>query len=239
MKKFFSGILRIISLLLLKVGPPLIVWTGKFMRENQPVPNLEGDREVEWSWVISHLGTGPGEVLDFGCGNNMLSFIAARLGYNVTAIDLQAIRWPYTLANMRFIQGDIIKTAFPATSFDIIINCSSIEHVGLSGRYGSDENPQGDFLAMARLRDLLKPDGAMLLTIPVGIDAVIAPLHRVYGRERLPRLLENWVVEKKEFWVKDDRNLWISASESEALSFLPTKYCYGLGCFVLRKNKDG
>jgi SAM-dependent methyltransferase len=237
MKKFFSGILRIISLLLLKVGRPLIAWMGKIMRENQPVPNLEGDREIEWSWVISHLGTGPGEVLDFGCGNNMLSFIAARLGYNVIAIDLQAIQWPYTLANMRFIQGDILKTAFPASNFDIIINSSSIEHVGLSGRYGSDENPEGDFLAMARLRDLLKPDGAMLLTIPVGIDTVIAPLHRVYGRERLPGLLENWVVEKKEFWVKDGRNLWIAASESEALNFRPTKYCYGLGCFLLRARK--
>lgn len=238
MKKLYSGLLRIISLLILNVGRPIIAWMGNITKENQPVPNLEGDREIEWSWILAYLGTGPGEVLDFGCGNNLLSFIAARSGYNVTAIDLQAIQWPYTVANMRFIQGDILKTKLPESGFDLIINCSSIEHVGLSGRYGSDENPEGDLSAMARLYDLLKPGGVMLLTVPVGIDSVILPLHRVYGRDRLPRLLENWTVEKEEFWIKDGRNIWVSVSEPEALSFQPTKYCYGLGCFVLRKSKD-
>jgi SAM-dependent methyltransferase len=239
MKKLFSGLLRTISLLLLKNGRPVIAWMGKITKENQPIPNLEGDREIEWSWVLAHLGTGPGEALDFGCGNNMLSFIAARSGYNVTAIDLQDIRWPYTLANMRFVRGDILKTDLPESGFDVIINCSSIEHVGLSGRYGSDENPEGDLGAMARMHDLLKPGGVMLLTVPIGIDSVFLPLHRVYGRERLPKLLKNWKIEKKEFWTKNDRNLWVSVSEPEAFNFQPTKYCYGLGCFVLRNSKNG
>ena len=29
------------------------------------------------------------------------------------------------------------------------MNCSSVEHVGLSGRYGSSERPDGDIEAMA------------------------------------------------------------------------------------------
>jgi 2-polyprenyl-3-methyl-5-hydroxy-6-metoxy-1,4-benzoquinol methylase len=108
--------------LVLKYGPRLTDWLAKKTKENLPVPNLEGDREVEWSWVLSYLGSGPGEVLDFGCGNSWLSFIAAQKGYRVTAIDLQSVHWPYTLPNMRFIKTDIFKADFPKSSFDLIIN---------------------------------------------------------------------------------------------------------------------
>jgi SAM-dependent methyltransferase len=223
--------------LVLKYGPRLTDWLATKTRENLPVPNLEGDREVEWSWVLSYLGSGPGEVLDFGCGNSWLSFIAAQKGYRVTAIDLQSVHWPYVLPNMRFIKTDIFKADFPKSGFDLIINCSSIEHVGLSGRYGSDDNPDGDIDAMALMRELLKPGGVMLLTIPVGRDTVIAPLHRVYGRERLSALLDGWIVENKAYWVKDDRNLWIPADEPTALDSVPSKFYYSLGCFVLRRSK--
>ncbi len=228
---------RTVLLPVFKVGAPLFVWSSKMMKESLPTPNLEGDRDVEWSWVLSHLGNGSGDALDFGCGNSLLSFIAARRGYNVTAIDLQPIDWPYALPNMRFIRGDILKCNFPKSSFDIIINCSSIEHVGLSGRYRAEDNPDGDIKAMSLMCELLRPDGTMLLTIPVGRDAVFMPLHRVYGRERLPKLLNQWIIQKKEFWVKNDQNRWVTVEEPVAFGREPTKYCYGLGCFVLRRGK--
>jgi hypothetical protein len=55
---------------------------------------------------------------------------------------------------------------------------------------------------MAKMRQLLKHGGKMLLTIPVGQDALYPSSHRVYGRERLPRLLDGYIVEKKEYWIK-------------------------------------
>lgn len=236
--KLLHLIMRVMLPLLLKLGPPLMTWLASKTKQSLPVPNLEGDREVEWSWVLSQLGAGPGEVLDFGCGNSLLSFIAARRGYNVTAIDLQSIRWPYTLPNMRFIKCDILKSSFPKSSFDLIINCCSIEHVGLHGRYESEDNPEGDITAMALMHELLRPGGVMLLSIPIGRGAVFAPLHRVYGRERLTKLLDQWIIEKKEYWVKDDQNRWVTVKESVALDREPTKLCYGLGCFVLRRGKS-
>jgi len=225
--------IRVMLLLLIRVGSPLVAWL--YAKTKQGVPNLQGDRDVEWSWVLSHLGAGPGDVLDFGCGENLLSFAAARRGYNVTAIDLQSVRWPYVLPNMRFIRCDILESSCPVQNqeFDLIINCSSIEHVGLPGRYGSEDKPDGDITAMTLMRKLLRPGGFMLLTIPVGRDTVFAPIHRVYGRERLPRLLDQWIIEEKEYWVKDDQNHWIAVEESVALDRNPTELCYGLGCFVL------
>jgi len=198
--------------------------------------NLNGDRDIEWSFVASHIGLGPGRVLDFGCGHSSyLGLIAAEAGYEVTSLDLETVNWLYSHPHLKFHQGDIFSFNFPEKSFELIINCSSIEHVGLAGRYGVKENrSDGDIEIMAKMRLILKPEGRMLLTIPVGKDAIFPPLHRVYGKERLSKLLENFVIEKEEYWVKNNQNKWTQVEESIALSKDSNQNLYGLGCFVLR-----
>jgi len=189
------------------------------------------------------MPSGPGEALDFGTGGSHLALMAAQRDFNVTAVDLEPVQWPYVHPRLRFIQGDILKLPLPREHFDLVINCSTVEHVGLVGRYGVTENrPDGDLEAMAHLQGLMKPGGVMLLTVPVGQDAVFAPLCRVYGRERLPRLLDGYIVEKEAFWVKDQENCWVQADKETALSFQasagswdPLQNVYALGCFVLRK----
>lgn len=199
-------------------------------------PNLAGDRDIEWSWMAAHMPSGPGEALDFGPGGSHLALIAAQRSFNVTAIDLQPAEWPYVHPRLRFAQGDILKLSLPKQHFDLVINCSTVEHVGLAGRYGVTEHRyDGDLEAMARLHEMMKPSGVMLLTIPVGQDAVFAPLHRVYGAERLPHLLRGYQVEEEQYWVKDDQNRWIMVDRPTALGRQPERSLYGLGCFVLRK----
>ena len=203
------------------------------------IPNLVGDRDIEWSWVAAQMPLGTGEALDFGPGGSHLGLIDAQQGFNVTAVDLESVHWPYVNSRLQFVQGDILKLRLPKEHFDLVINCSTVEHVGLTGRYGVTENrPDGDLEAMARLRELMKQDGLMLLTIPVGRDTVFAPLHRVYGAERLPKLLEEYVIEKKEYWVKDEQNRWVLVDEKEAFDRQPLRSLYGLGCFVLRREQD-
>jgi SAM-dependent methyltransferase len=206
-------------------------------------PNLLGDRDIEWSWVASQIPFGPGEALDFGPGGSHLGLIAAQRGFNVTAVDLEHVHWPYLHPQLRLIRGDILRLPLPRDRFDLVINCSTVEHVGLAGRYGVVEGrPDGDLEAMARLQDLMKPGAIMLLTIPAGHDGVFAPLCRVYGKERLPRLLKGFIVEKEEFWVKDEKNRWVPCDREVALSFQasanswdPLRNVYALGCYVLRK----
>lgn len=201
--------------------------------------NLLGDRDIEWSWVTSQMPSGPGEALDFGPGGSHIALIAAQRGFKVTAVDLEPVHWPYVHPQLCFIQGDILKLPLPKEHFNLVINCSTVEHVGLAGRYGVTEGrPDGDLEAMTRLRSLLKPGGVMLLTIPVGRDTVFAPQHRVYGTKRLPKVLNGYIVAKKEYRVKDNRNRWVLADEEDALDRRPQRSCYGLGCFVLRKEED-
>jgi SAM-dependent methyltransferase len=198
--------------------------------------DLTGDRDIEWSWVAARVPPGPGEALDFGCGDSHLGVVAAHRGFRVTAVDLGPVAWPYRHERLEFLQGDILGLPLEASRFDLVINCSAIEHVGIAGRYGVTEaRVEGDLAAMARLRSLMKSGGVMLLTIPVGTDAVFGPWHRVYGRERLPKLLDGFAVESREFWLKDAENRWVRSDEGSALAAPSRERLYGLGCFVLRK----
>lgn len=213
------------------------------VEEKELIPNIVGDRAVEWSWVISQMPPGPGEALDLGPEGSHLSLVAAQRGFNVIALDLQPVHRLYRHPRLQFVQGDILKPSLPKEHFDLIINCSTVEHVGLAGRYGvAESRPDGDLEAMVRLRELMKPGGAMLLTIPVGQDEVFAPFCRVYGTRRLPRLLEGYTVEEEAFWVKDSQNRWVLSDREIALNFKasagsddPLQCIYALGCFVLRE----
>jgi Caenorhabditis protein of unknown function, DUF268 len=216
----------------------LLVSVYKKLKE-PPVPNLKSDRDIEHSWIAANMPEGPGLALDFGCDLFSLGLLAARKGFNVTAIDLEPVVWYYEHTSLRFLQGDILKLTLPSDHFDLIINCSSIEHVGLAGRYGVTESrPDGDIEAMVILKNLVKPGKIMLLTIPVGRDRLFKPLHRVYGQDRLPKLLKGWEIQKNEFWIKDALNRWIFVEESAALNIEPVKHCYGLGLFVLRRPES-
>ena len=202
-----------------------------------PVPPQAGDRDIEYSWIAANMPEGPGNALDFGSGQSYMGLIAARKGFNTIALDLEPVRWFYKHPRFKFIQGDILKLQFPPSYFDLIINCSAIEHVGLAGRYGvTKDRPDGDIEAMKILKIILKPGGKMLLTIPVGQDNVFKPLHRVYGKERLPRLLEGWEILKEEYWIKDEEGYWICVDKETALGReIVHPSLYGLGLFVLQK----
>lgn len=206
-------------------------------------PSICGERAVEWSFISAHMPSGPGEALDFGPEYSHLGLIAVRRGFKVTALDLEA-RFPlWEHADLGRVEGDILKIQLPRHKFSLVINCSSIEHVGLAGRYGTvEERPDGDLDAMAKMRQAMIPGAVMLLTTPVGRDAVFRPLHRVYGTARLPRLLKGFNVERSEFWVKSHADSWHLTDREAALSFEACSLgddaqsnSYALGCFVIRR----
>jgi SAM-dependent methyltransferase len=197
---------------------------------------LQGDRIVEWSFCLARLADGPGTTLDFGADIAFLSLAAAQRGHDVVALDRLPSALDYHHDRVEFVQADILDRPLAGRAFDQIVNCSSIEHVGLSGRYGSEEAADGDLEAMAVLRDLLAPAGRMILTIPVGRDLVCAPKHRIYGAERLPRLLEGFRVAEEQFWRKDaGEGVWKRTDREIALETEGSAWFYSLGLFVVAR----
>lgn len=196
-------------------------------------PNLTGDREVEYGFIERWIPEAGGIALDIGSGGVTRLADAARAnGYRVYTVDFENAD----------IRGDIRSVELP--SANLILCCSTVEHVGLMGRYGQRTNDvDGDLKAMRRLARTLTYDGMLLLTVPVGVDHVHGSMHRVYGERRLPRLLEHFTVEQDAYWIRAADN-WVDVSRDAALSAFsvtvnPVDWqgsVYALAGFVLRRR---
>lgn len=217
---------------LLGVTSDLTGDAARRLRVADGAQSLQGDRWVEWSFCFARMAEGPGRTLDFGADIGFLSLAAAQRGHDVTAFDRLPSALDYEHANVHHVQADILAHDFGSQRFEQIVNCSSVEHVGLGGRYGSSDAPDGDLDAMARMRELLAPGGRMILTIPVGRDGVYAPQHRVYGPERLPQLLDGYTIEEEQYWTRQGRH-WRQADRAAALDVQASAAFYALGLFVL------
>lgn len=77
--------------------------------------------------------------------------------------------------------------------FDVIFSISSFEHDGL-GRYGDPLQGDGDLRAMRAMLPKLAPGGVLLLTVPMGSDALVYNVHRIYGHVRWPLLTEGFSI---------------------------------------------
>ena len=113
--------------------------------------------------------------------------IAISKGADVTLVEYQKIHSKHprlkTLTITDFINND--------SFFDAAFSISSVEHSGL-GRYGDALDPDGDIKAMCQLYNKLKPGGLCFLAVPIGLDQILWNAHRVYGRLRLPMLIEGF-----------------------------------------------
>jgi len=201
---------------------------------------LKGDRDTEYGWLRAQLPKGTGRVLDFGPeGKAPTVAFALQQGYRVDGVGLEPVTTAYD-ARFHPFQGDLLEADLPGP-YDWVVNVSTIEHVGLAGRYGVVyPYKDGDLAAMARLRDLMHDNSHQVLVLPVGRDSVIAPWHRVYGTYRLPLLLRGYEVLAEQYWMKkrDDDSVYRPCLKANALNcppvYGPPNY-YAIGGLVLKK----
>jgi len=194
--------------------------------------DLEGEKLMDWGWICTNLPAGPKRALEIGPGKSPIIPAMLSLGYEVTAVDTSADP-ASIIEGFRFVRGDLNE--FPCDQrFDVIVVCSVLEHVGLAGRYNCQADDDGDVKTMHRIKSLLEPSGQLLLTIPVGRDVVHKPWHRVYGSERLPKLLDGFKVIRSHFLQKTPNGPWFSATREQALSTPIDVRRYALGEMVLQ-----
>jgi SAM-dependent methyltransferase len=230
-----SSRLRARSSYLLEVCADLAMRGSRRVGAGRAGETLSGDRWVEWAFCIARLPDGPARTLDFGADTGFLSMAAALRGHSVTALDLQPAVAELRHPAIEVVQADILDWQPAVESFDVVINCSSVEHVGLTGRYESAGASDGDLLAVGKLAQALRRGGRMIATVPVGVDGVYPPRHRVYGEQRLPKLLEPFEVGEEQYWIKRD-GCWRESDRVTALATPGSESFYALGLFVLTRK---
>jgi SAM-dependent methyltransferase len=131
-------------------------------------PPGSDERVIEIPWVLARLRSG--RVLDVGYAYAEPSYVAGLLGARVgelTGVDLA----PAEVAGMKTVAADVRELPFPDRHFDQVLLVSTLEHIGADNeRYGLDgiHDDAGMPMALRELRRVLRPDGSLLVTVPVG-----------------------------------------------------------------------
>lgn len=243
MKEAIKKILRPIHRSFHKIDEMLhqILKTRKEIIEgNELGYDLYGDRCIEYAFVVSNIGRPPKKILDVGAAGSALTTILGALEFSVDALDLR--QFPMDrYQNVNFIIGNINTISLPFL-YDIVISCSTVEHIGLSERFALYENMNGDKIALEKMTDSLKNNGIMILTVPFGRPVIIKPYHRVYDKKALFnfRNVDRLKLVKEKYYIKRiEKKIWEECNEKEASNVIPTEkapFIYALGVFVLKKS---
>lgn len=202
------------------------------------VPMKPSERFLEYPFVVSHLPGKQGgvQVLDVGCSGSFFPLIISAMGYRVTACDIR----PYEILtnlkfeNFQFVRQDICKEPLQPQSFDVVTCISTLEHIGIGGRYGSVEQRDGDFRMVEALRRELKPGATALITVPYGIAEIVLPYHRIYDYSRVKELEMHFEVMEERFYCTDPDGNWMECSAEAGEKIRGSRDHYSLALLCLK-----
>ncbi len=118
-------------------------------------------------------------------------WIESLLLYAGGIVDVYDYNPPILDPNTRF---NIHKINKLEKQYDAIVTFSSLEHSGL-GRYGDPIDPLADISQMSKLKEVLKPNGLIYLSVPLGKhNELVWNHHRIYGPTRLNKLIDGFTL---------------------------------------------
>jgi 2-polyprenyl-3-methyl-5-hydroxy-6-metoxy-1,4-benzoquinol methylase len=199
---------------IIKTG--IAVLSKVFPQEFGGTPIEATDRYVEVPFVLRNLPKPPAKVLDVGCSGSMFPLILQAIGYETTGIDQR----PHEAKEMfHFVNADICVYS-DTTKYDCITCISTLEHIGIGGRYGCKDSGKADYIALKNMAGKLKPKGYILMTIPIDdFYSVVKPYLRFYDYERVTDMLcfAGLKIARKEIYQKNN-GIWESGFFREGVS---------------------
>ena len=241
-KKYFGWV---INLIILNYAVVLFIkkehdsfHNAYFHAKKQSQHPQVGERTIEYLWVLKRIGDYKGKrILDVGSKVGLPITDIMIEENQVVGLDLN-IGFDDKHENLSLIKGDIRKTNFGDNYFDCVVIVSTLEHVGIAGRYGITEMDDcGDFKAMKEIYRILKNEGTVIGTVPFGTGRSL-PLNRLYNIQRLREVFSDFdVLEITFFRFYEKYNLWREVEEAVAFeNNWDQDPWYSLACFYLKKH---
>jgi hypothetical protein len=166
-------------------------------RTNEPI--------VEVPYVLGALGqlARGARILDVGSAESTVALSLACLGHDVTAVDPRG--YPFTHPRLEVVRGGVEQVEL-AAQFDGV-SVSTVEHIGVNA-YAPAATERADLAAMARIRQLTRPRGLLVLTVPFGRGTPSGGERR-YDRRGLEELLDGWELEDLAFARQSRPTIWL------------------------------
>jgi len=148
---------------------------------------------ARYGWILKVAHDVHGKrVLDVGCGDGLLTYFLAKSGADVTGVDNEELGLQYAAQQLalhdqnkklhyKFVQSSAYQMPFKQNSFDVVVSCEVIEHLG---------DPEKMLAESVRV---LKEGGKFILTTPHRLTEF--PQDKNHVKEYFPQELKK-IVEK-------------------------------------------
>ena len=137
--------------------------------------------------------------------------------------------------NITFTQMDITKLPKKYINYTTSLSClHALEHIGL-GRYGDTLDPSGYIKGFKNLVKMLKKNGVLYFSVPIGYQRIEFDAHRVFAIKTLIDMFKEYNLTVEQFaYIDDLGDLHDTANIRDGLKD-NFGCCYGCGIFVLKK----
>ncbi|WP_298012833.1 DUF268 domain-containing protein [uncultured Aquabacterium sp.] len=164
-------------------------------------------------------------------GSRIDGFIAHLLCFRaVEVLDIRHL--DSRVAGLTFRQVDMMNPPGEMMACADSVSClHALEHFGL-GRYGDPVDVDGWLKGLAALSSLLKPGGALYLSVPVGLPCIEFNAQRIFAPQEIIDAALVHGLRLQEFSYVDDHGMFHENSrflDAAALDF-------GCGCYVFCKS---
>lgn len=178
-------------------------------------------------WAMKRiLKQKPKKHVDLASKYNFSGYLS--LFFPVDFVDLRPIS--ARLPGLRVVRADILHLPYKSNSLPSVSSLHVIEHIGL-GRYGDEIDPDGTKKAIREMIRIVKQNGYIYLSLPIGIPVVCFNAHRIHTPKMIIDLFSGCKL--VEFSVIDDEGILHEKADWKKYS----KLHYGCGLFIFKKAK--
>tara|TARA_R110000868_G_scaffold155691_6_gene382195 strand:- start:67272 stop:68054 length:783 start_codon:yes stop_codon:yes gene_type:complete len=152
----------------------------------------------------------------------------------IEVIDIRKLQSP--LKNLKFKQLDIMDDVTTYQDYCDSLSClHALEHFGL-GRYGDKLDYEGHIKGINNIKKILKPNGTLYLSVPIGPERIEFNAHRVFNTQTIVKMLEPDFKLVSFSYVDDAGDIHHDINPDHD-QFKQSMNChYGCGIFIFKKD---